>query len=448
MASLFSVLLCFAGLGASPASQPIGDKEIVLKETQDRGTSIEVTSQVNIQGKLTEFKPDGKQGESTAIWASGSSRYRERILDAREGSKETVTARRYLTAALDKKKAESKQRIVLRPAVERVVCRHVNEHTTIFSPDGPLIAPELDLVQADAFTASFAGLLPEMPVKIGDQWSAQSVASAELTGVEPIQSGALSCTLREVKSSAEATVARVNLSGTLTGPTDQGPTRMTIDGHFLFDLDTQLITYILVRVESDILDPAGRVSGQLEGRYEITRRPAIDDPRLTDAALAELNLKPTAESTALLFESTELGLRMIYPRNWEMTSVMKNVLQLDEPTGGSMRLTIDTTPAPTADRLRGELVNWLKSQKAKVGELSAVEQIALSGARKAERFSVRAVLGDKAKEWTYLLIRREDRTATVAVNLIDERTDALKDDVLFIAGRLEFLPKAQLPKSQ
>jgi hypothetical protein len=434
---------CLIAIATTSGAQVIQEEYVVLQETMAAGSSVEVQSSVNLKGTLFEYKPDRKDSKKTAIGASGSSRYRERCLDVTDAHQITGTARRYLSASLDKQKGDDKERVVLRPVADRIVFRRANDESTIFSPDGPLMAAELDLLSADAFTATFAGLLPQKPVKLGDQWAAKPSAASELTGVEPIQSGTLNCTLREVKSNDDGTVARVNFSGTLTGPTDQGPTQMTIDGHLLFDLDTQLITYVLMNGRSEIADSSGRSAGQLEGRYELTRRPAIDDPRLSDAALKELVLKPTPETTALVFESSNLAIRLVYPRNWELKSVNKNVMQLDEPTGGTMRLTVDATPSPTADKLRGEVLTWLKGQKAASVEFDAIESMQLSDTRKADRFTVRAALGKSDREWTYFVLREGDRTASVAANFVAKRAEALQGDVVAVARRIEFLPKSR-----
>jgi hypothetical protein len=440
---LAAAIGCLVAIATPSAAQVDKNQEVVLQEATVTGASLDIQSTVNLKGKVFEYKPDGKLSKTTAIWASANSRYRERFLEVASDREVTGTARRYLSATLDKQKGDDKERVVLRPVADRIVFRRSSDESTIFSPDGPLMAAELDLLQADAFTAAFAGLLPQKPVKIGDQWPAKPAAASELSGVEPIQSGSLNCVLREVKSSDDGTVARVTLAGTLTGPTDQGPTQMTIDGHLLFDLDTQLITYVLMNGRSEIMDSAGRPASQLDGRYELTRRPAIDDPRLSDVALRELVLKPTPETTALLFESSNLAIRFLYPRNWEIKSVTKNVIQLDEPTGGTVRLTVDSTPQPTADKLRGELLTWLKGQKAAGVESSAIESTQLSDARTADRFTARAALSKYEREWAYLVIREGDRSASVAANFVAKRAESLQEDVVALARRLEFLPKSR-----
>jgi hypothetical protein len=267
------------------------------------------------------------------------------------------------------------------------------------------------------------------------------MAASELTGVSPIESGGLTCVFREVKSTEMGTVARINFFGTLTGPTDQGPTRLTVEGHLLFDLDQQLISYVLMNGRSEIVDSSGRTTGKLEGRYELSRHPAIDDPRLGDTALQGLSLKADSENTALLFDSSQLGVRFLYPRNWELTSVAKSTIQFEEPTGGNMRLTLDSAANPSAEKLQAELLTWLKQQKATLQNKETPQAQTLTETLKAERFTVRAQHQEREKEWTYLIVRDADRSVVLATNFIQERADAMREDLLFLARSLEFTPK-------
>ena len=442
---LVSALHCFL---ADSVLQVQKDHPVTLKESFAAGMMFEVTSMVTVKGSITKSKEQGKAPTPSAISTSGATQYRERIVEVQDPQRVTASVRRYLRATLDnpaKKTAESLPRIVLRSAVERIVVRRTNRQSTIFSPDGPLTAPELELLKADpaAFTPVLVGLLPSKSVKAGDQWEAKSEAAAELTGVDPIQSGNLRCVFRQVSSSGQTKVARVGLVGSLAGPTELGPTRMTVEGHFLFDLDRQLITYLVISGRSEVSGADGNVTGELEGRYELSRGPASDDPRLRDDALAGLDSKPNRESTAMLFEQKNLGVRFIYPRNWDLGSVKDNLIQLEDPTGGGMRLTIDAKPAPTADKLRGQLLQWLESRKGTVKEATNTKPLPLSGSSKAEQFSVQAVLDEKPREWRYVLVHEGERSASIAAGLTTERAPLLRDDVEFVARRLQFLPKAR-----
>jgi hypothetical protein len=446
-----ALLVIMAVTVPSPGSipeqpQPISQNQVVMRETMQSGMTLEIKTNVSLTGNMGGLDKNGQKVTETAIKATGSTHYRERVLEFGKGNEPVVAVRLCRTATLEKRIDSQAQRIVLRPAVGRVVVRHENNHNTVFSPDGPLMVSELDMLRSDPFTPMLRGLLPSGAVKQGDQWPASAEATSELTGVNPIQSGGLACTLSEVKSTADGAVARVRMAGSFNGPTDQGPTRMNIEGHFIFDLDARLITRLVLDGTSEILSGEGNVIGKLQGRYELDRRPAIDDPKLTDTGLAGVELKPTPGSTSLLYESVDLGVRFRYPRNWEITSAKKNLIQLDEETGGRMHVTIDPSPPATSAKLRSELLTWLESQKAAVKVASSPEKIALTSTLAAERFSIRATLGQKPKEWNYLVVRANDRAATLAVNLLEERADVLRGDINSVAQSIEFLPRGQPKK--
>jgi hypothetical protein len=438
---LFAVATYLLNPSQVPDPQDTSDQYVTIQEIVKPGMSVEIKTSVNLTGSLTELKSDAKRPNTISVWASGQSHYRERFLDVANKGEVTTLARRYLKAMLEKERGEAKQGIQLRSAVERIAVERIDDQTTLFSPDGPLTGPELDLLRAESFVPALRGLLPTKPAKTGDQWQASNVAASELTGVSPIESGGLNCVFYEVKSSDSGTMARINFSGTLVGPTDQGPTRLAVDGHLLFDLDQQLVSYILMNGRSEILDSSGKTTGKLEGRYELRRQPAIDDPRLADIALAGVALKPNSENTALLFEAPQLGVRFQYPRNWELVSIAKNNVQFEEPTGGNMRLTFDPVPAPSVDKLQSDLLGWLKQQKATVQVKESAETETLTDALKAERFTVRAEHQKHDKEWTYLIVRNANRSAVLAANFIQDRAEAIRSDQYFVARTLEFFER-------
>jgi hypothetical protein len=416
-------------------------ESFTIQEAVQPGTSVEVSTTVNLNGKLAEHKPGAKTPISTLIRAASQAHYRERTLAVTDTGDVTKVARRYWDTAVEKQVGEAKQTIKLRADAERIAIERIEFDNTILCPDGALTAPELALLDAEPFVPALRGLLPTKPIRIGDQWQATEVAASELTGVAPIQSGALRCTFQEVKTTDAATVARIKFSGILTGPTEQGPASMTVDGHLLFDLDQQMISSVVMNGRTDLFESTGQSAGTLEGRYELTRRPAIDDPRLTDSALEGHLLKPSRESTALLFDGKTVGIQFLYPRNWELQSFTKSAVQLKEPTGGDLRLAIDSNPAPRAEKLRTDLVTWLKGQKAIVRGDAAIQSESLSETRRLERFSVQAEHDKTDKEWTYLVITDGGRSVVVACNLLQKRADTLREDIQFLAQSVKFVDK-------
>ncbi len=436
------VAISISAISFAAISQVSYESTVVMKESAATGACLEVVSNVSLSGTKSERVAPGSKPTFSAIKAAWTSRYREKIVELDSSKQVVTTARRYSDTTLEKTASNTTRRTVLRQSAQRIVIRRVDRENTIFSPDAPLTTQELDLLRAEVFTPALAGFLAAKPVKVGDRWQPAADAASELTGIDPIQSGAINCTLREIKSAATGAVARVALSGTVSGPSEQGPSRQTVEGYFLFDLDHQLITSLVFSGQSEILNDDGKVVQKLEGRYELTRRPAIEDPRLSDSELAQLTLKPNAEVTGLLFDDSDLGVRFLHPRNWELASVSKNVIQLDEPTGGRLLVTVDPTPAPNAEKLRADLLTWLGSQKAKVKDAGRVQGTSTSDSRKADHFTVHATVGEKDRQWNYWIVRSGERAATVAANVIASRADALTKDVESIARSFEFLPKS------
>jgi hypothetical protein len=422
-----------------------------MQEPATLGDHFDVLATVNLKGTTSKAKKDQKEPATAVISASSSVKYRERIIQLSDAGAVEATARRYAAAGVDKKTDDQQQRMTIRSAVERIIVRRADHQSTFFSPDGPLTFAELELLSADTFTPALSGLLPSGPVKPGEQWKATPEAVTELTGVGPIESGGLTCTFRERKLRGNKPVAQVALSGSITGPSDLGPTRDKVDGHFLFDLDRGLITYVLLSARREILGPGAKVIGTLEGRYELQRRPAAEDALLADAELTKLNLEATAETTALLFDSKDLAVRFLYPRNWELLAVAKNRIELEEPTGGNMRVLVDATPTPTAEKLRAELLSWLKTKQATMKDTGSVKPF--PGPPAGERFTVQAAVAKKSSadapsdeklyEWNYVHMRGEGRSATVSASLTADRAATLRGDIDFVASSLKFLAKSR-----
>ena len=106
-----------------------------------------------------------------------------------------------------------------------------------------------------------------------------------------------------------------------------------------------------------------------------------------------------------------------------------------------MRLTLDATPPPTIDKLRSELMNWLKQQKATVKGSDSPQSESITETLTADRFSVRAEHQQKDKEWTYVIVRDGTRTVSIAANLIQDRVEVLRGDLLFVAKSVTFTDK-------
>jgi len=272
--------------------------------------------------------------------------------------------------------------------------------------------------------------------------------------VRPIDSGNLICTLRELKRSGGGTLlAIVGLSGTLVGPTELGYARLTITGRLEFDVDRRFISRLTITARDEILGPNKKqVVAELLGRHEILRQPAIAGPELSDQALENLELKPTRENTSLLLEQETLGLRLLYPRNWQLVSLSGTGLQFHEPTGGNLRIRLDRAAANSLDALFNRFTKWLDGLKATITERSqpmvVKNRFGLTGSHlwfRAE-YTVKGREGKqerRRRQFHCAILAGGSRRIALEASLEQERAELLQPDVDFILENIEFRGKQQ-----
>src|SRR5262249_14113432 len=139
----------------------------------------------------------------------------------KEGVSKTV--RLYKTLDFQRTIAGQKQELSLRPAVRRMVVIRRGHVEVPFSPDGPLMWGEIDAVRVDVFTPALVGLLPDKAVKIGDTWDGADSAAQELTDLEKVEDGKLSCKLERFVTAGKRRLAKVTFTGKIKGVGEDGP---------------------------------------------------------------------------------------------------------------------------------------------------------------------------------------------------------------------------------
>ena len=293
--------------------------------------------------------------------------YDERVLPADEaGAQRTVRA--YREVAFHKTHDGHAQEAGIRPSVRRLVVLKAGAKKAPFSPDGPLLWDEIDVVRTDLFLPDVVpGLLPPAPVSPGRKWRASPAAVAELTDMEQVEEGELTVAFVAVTSVNGRRAARLELSGTVRGVNEDGPNRQALTGTLFYDLEGGYLGYLSIKGNKELLDGRGQVVGRIEGRFAMTRTPAALPADLADASLRGADLKPSPENSLLLYDNPDLGVRFLYPRGWRVGAVQGNQLTVDEPRrGGGILITLeaaDRVPAP--EGYLKEIGEFLKSEKAK-----------------------------------------------------------------------------------
>jgi hypothetical protein len=385
-----------------------------LAEVFDPGKRYRVEVKVEMAGEVAVPGTKEQPAKSVRTVGASLSSYAERVLPADEDRAARVV-RLYRELNFQRVIGDREQKADVRASVRRmVVMRNPAGAKVPFSPDGPFTWGEIDAVRTDLFIPVLVpGLLPGKDVTPGDDWPVAAAAVTDLTEMEKIVDGGLKMKFVSTVTVGGKKMARLALSGTVTGITEDGPCRDTLDGTAYFDLDAGMLTHFSLNGTHELLDPSGKVTGKITGRFTLSRKPAEADD-LTDRSLELVVLKPTPENTLLFYNNPDLGVRFVYPRSWRVGTVQGKQVSLEHTRkGGGILVTLEPpAKVPTANQFLAEARDQVKALKGKVlGE----QRPTVTGS--FDRFSLDAEIGGQDVKLVYAILRTPDGGATFAARL-------------------------------
>jgi hypothetical protein len=419
-------------LGPTPAGR--AQEAVRLREDFFPGYKYHVSCRTEVSGSLTP--PPGKDlAEPKPLPLNGFSviEYDERVLNRGTDGQVQKTFRICRKMDFQRKVGNQPQQSSLRPAVRRLVVLRLQNAEVPFSPDGPLTWGEIDLVRTDVFTPALTGLLPDRAVRPGDRWPAGAAAVQELTDLERVEEGQIECRFEQVTVVERRRFARIALSGTVRGVNEDGPSRQKLDGYFLFDLESQHLSYLSLRGVNALLDKDGKEVGTVLGQFVLSRQAHQRHADLSDEALRGVVLEPNDENTQLLYDNPDLGVRFLHPRRWRVAGVRGQQVALDEAKGSGLLLTLEAAgKAPTGAQFLAESTDWLQKQKARVFRTEQPRRLQ-APPQELEHFAIDAeVMGQRAL-LDYYVIRQAAGGATIAARLLTDDLAALRKEVERIA---------------
>jgi hypothetical protein len=422
-------------LAASPA---FGQEQVRLAENMPVGTQYVVSCRADVKGSLTLPLEKGEATPKT-LSVSGASTidYYERVLTLNPQKQVKTTLRMYRKLEFERKVGDQKQATTLRPEVRRMVILRQNQIEVPFSPDGPMTWNELDLVRTDVFTPALTGLLPtQQVVKVNDRWQATAFAVQELTDLDKIEEGSVTCQFDQVLKQSGRRQARVSFKGAVKGVGEDGPTRHSLEGYLLFDLESNLISSISVRGAQQLLDKDGKVLGKIEGTFALSRR-LEGCKELADDAIRTLKLEPNDDNTQLMYENPEMSLRLLHPRRWRIAGVRGRQLGLDENSGSGLLQTVEPLKdIPTPAQFLQETKTYLEQQKAKILRVDPVRNLQ-GGAKSVDHFALEVEIGGQRVMMSYFILRQANGGATIAARVLPAQQKLILQDLEKIARSIE-----------
>ncbi len=415
-----------------------------LAEKFDPGTLTRVEQKTELTGKLTlPADKDAKQAKPQVVSLIGSGKvvYDERQL-ANDDAETRKVIRQYRTFEVRRVVGDREQGTDLRKAVYRQVVLRSPKGKSPFSPDGPLVWGEIDAIRTDVFSPALVlALLPAKAVGVNESWPLAAEGVTELTDMEKVTAGGFTLKFVGVVTINGRKQARLSLSGSARGVDDNGPCQHTLDGTAYFDLDGSRLAYLSLKGTNNLLDGSGQTVGTIEGRFTLNRTATSEVAELSDAALKALDLKPTAENSALLYDNPQLGVRFLYPRRWRIGAVQGKQVTLDGPNGSGILITMEAAKSlPTVADFLLESTAFLRKSSKDVAEVRKPERI--SDKPVVDRFALTAAMKDEKVRMEYAVLTNTDGTgATFAGRLPDADAEALGPDVEKILKSLTAVKK-------
>src|SRR5262245_5880442 len=152
-ASVLLLLIMALGSSSVRAQDPIR-----LQEKISEGYQYHVSCQVHISGNLmVPGEKDKTLPKQLPIKGRSVIDYDERILSIAKSGQVDKTLRIYRKVDFQRTVGDRPQEATIRPEVRRMVVLRLNQVEVPFSPDGPLMWGELDLVRTDVFTPALSG---------------------------------------------------------------------------------------------------------------------------------------------------------------------------------------------------------------------------------------------------------------------------------------------------
>jgi len=408
---------------------PVSAQEPVrLQENFTEGLRYHVSARVDLAGAVTVPGDKGQPARTIKLQGDSAFEYDERILTVADGQVRR-TLRQCQRLELERTFGNRPQQNILRAGVRRLVVLREKQAKEPFSPDGPLLFTEIDLVRNDVFVPVLAGLLPDQPMLPGQRWTASTEAVQELTGLTRLEDGKLECQLEPLAvAPGQRRQARVSFTATVRGQGDGGRSIQQLQGYYLFDLESHYLAYVFLKGSHILLGMDNKEGGRLEGRFVLSRNLAGRFAELSDEALKGVKLEPDADNTRVLYENPDLGVRFQYARRWWVTGVRGNQITMDTAEGHGLLMTLEpANKAPTAAQLLKESQDWLTGQKARILRVDPVRT--LPGTPVIEHFGLEAEMAGQKFLMDYFLFRQGQTGILLAARILPGNQDVVRLEV-------------------
>lgn len=226
----------------------------------------------------------------------------------------TRAVRAYETAKSVVKIDDGGTTVDLRPSRRLIGVELEGSHTRVFSLDGALTRPELDLVDNVANSLRIVEILPTEPVGVGDKWTLSDQFAAAFLDLDAVEKSHIECELMEITPE----VVRFQFIGHVEGAKLGVETRLEVKGKARFDRRLNTVDWLGLLIKEQ--RPMGHVTHGLDvvARVQVRIVPAEASEVLDEETLAQKTLGGTPELMQVLFEPVHASWTLEHDRRWHL----------------------------------------------------------------------------------------------------------------------------------
>ncbi|MBN2475844.1 MAG: hypothetical protein JXB62_14625 [Pirellulales bacterium] len=334
---------------------------------------------------------------------------------------------------------------VLRPQRRLIGVQVDPPKVTLFSPNGKLTRDELELVDILGNSLLLEQLLPEGPVAVGESWSHDEKLILALLGMDVASRVDVQSKLTEVTGTA----ARFELSGRVEGALCGAATEIELKAKYRFDRRTRRIDWLGLLIQEK--RGVGHVKRGVDvvARLQVRISPEATPAALTEAALEDLSLQPTAALEPLSYQSAEGGWQLTHDRRWHLIGENPDLAVLRMVDRGELIAQCNVSPLPKLAANKEVPLSAFQDDVRKAlgesfGEFIEAAQWASDADHRIYRVVVQGKVAELPIQWHYYLVsdkhgRQVAFAFSVEGNLVDRLDDAdqkLVDSLRFLEPKV------------
>ncbi len=285
-----------------------------LQPAVEPGTSAVVQFQMQVRGNI-RTSPAGKEG-TPALKMSGEAQieYEQQYVSVPDSNGQIAELRYYRLAQLQTIVADRRTASTLRQPVRLVIARERAARPFLYSPHGPLMPQELELIQGPYDPVALRRLLPQEPKTVGARWQPQSDAVAAALAIDSIEKNNLYATLLD----ADEKTALVYLGGSVEGTAQGASTIVRIVGELTFDRRSSSIVAASIKQREEREIGVAAPGFEVDAQFELRRLQGAETAQLSKLGPEAVPLKLSPEAEKLLYVQPQGTWRISLPRTWRV----------------------------------------------------------------------------------------------------------------------------------